>query len=402
VKVKALSKVFALALAWCLLIQVASVMAADESTPKPAAGSIFKVVKTPNENFNNALFAASASSPNDIWAVGESTIHFDGTKWTAFPAPMIGQDLNALQGVVDISPTLAWAVGNVSVNFGSPTQVIEQWNGTQWSIFPGPTFAPNDQPLLFAATSTSANDVWAVGDLNLSDFNELKLLFEHFDGTSWIATTRPDPDDGFLFGASADATNDVWAVGYNGTTGTTAKGITEHFNGTTWKSVPSAIVDGGKGTNQLNAVAALAPNDVWAVGIFTPVVSPKQAATLTLIEHFDGTSWTVVPSPNVGPHSVSQNNTLLGITAVSAADIYAFGRVMAADGSGHQRTLVLHWNGTSWTIIPSPSPVKGTFRSDLLFAGVAPAPGNVWLFGDQNIVDTLALHTTTGDSLSKE
>jgi len=53
-------------------------------------------------------------------------------------------------------------------------------------------------------------------------------------------------------------------------------------------------------------------------------------------------------------------------------------------------------------LIPSPSPVKGTFRSDLLFAGVTPAPGNVWLFGDQNIVDTLALHTLTGDSLSKE
>jgi hypothetical protein len=99
---------------------------------------------------------------------------------------------------------------------------------------------------------------------------------------------------------------------------------------------------------------------------------------------------------------VAQNNNLLGITAVSATDIYAFGRVMAADGSGQQSTLVLHWNGTSWSLIPSPSPVKGTFRSDLLFAGVTPAPGNVWLFGDQNIVDTLALHTLTGDSLSKE
>jgi hypothetical protein len=29
------------------------------------AGSIFKVVPTPNENLNNALFAASASSAND-------------------------------------------------------------------------------------------------------------------------------------------------------------------------------------------------------------------------------------------------------------------------------------------------------------------------------------------------
>jgi hypothetical protein len=51
--------------------------------PAAAGQSIFQVVPTPNENFNNGLFAVSASSPSDIWAVGQSTIHFDGTTWTA-------------------------------------------------------------------------------------------------------------------------------------------------------------------------------------------------------------------------------------------------------------------------------------------------------------------------------
>ncbi len=78
-------------------------------------GSSLQVVPTPNENSNSELFAASASSPNDIWAVGQSTIHFDGTTWTAFPAPMIKGDNNSfLQGVVALSPTLAWAAGNVT------------------------------------------------------------------------------------------------------------------------------------------------------------------------------------------------------------------------------------------------------------------------------------------------
>ena len=63
------------------------------------ANSSFEVVATPNDNPNSELFAASASSPNDIWAVGQSTIHFDGTMWTAFPAPMIKGDNNSfLQG----------------------------------------------------------------------------------------------------------------------------------------------------------------------------------------------------------------------------------------------------------------------------------------------------------------
>jgi hypothetical protein len=69
------------------------------------ASSTFEVVATPNENPNSELFAASASSPNDIWAVGQSTIHFDGATWTAFSAPMIKGDNNSfLQGVVAISP----------------------------------------------------------------------------------------------------------------------------------------------------------------------------------------------------------------------------------------------------------------------------------------------------------
>src|ERR1700693_2593180 len=76
------------------------------------AGSIFKVVPTPNGNkFNSSIFAASASSPTDIWGVGDSTMHFNGSKWTAFPAPLInGENSAFLQGVVDISPTEAWAV----------------------------------------------------------------------------------------------------------------------------------------------------------------------------------------------------------------------------------------------------------------------------------------------------
>ena len=50
--------------------------------------SVFKVVPTPNGHpkpFQNDLHSVSASSTNDIWAVGQTAIHFDGTKWTAFP-----------------------------------------------------------------------------------------------------------------------------------------------------------------------------------------------------------------------------------------------------------------------------------------------------------------------------
>ena len=110
----------------------------------------------------------------------------------------------------------------------------------------------------------------------------------------------------------------IWAVGQS----------TIHFDGTTWRAFPAPMIKGRQ--QQLSAGGscyfsdfglgggnvsdgALAPNDVWAVGFSTPIAPPRHAATLTLIEHFDGTSWAVVPSPNVGPNSTTQSNRLLGL-----------------------------------------------------------------------------------------
>jgi hypothetical protein len=379
------------------LALIMSLAAASPLLAQTDASSIFQTVPTPDENFNNGLQAASASSPNDIWAVGQSTIHFDGAKWTAFPAPMLkGDNTGYLAGVVDISPTLAWAGGTVNVGEANPAQVIEQWNGTQWSIFPGPKFGSGDQPNIFAMTSTSANDIWAIGSL-LQDQELLFFLFEHWDGAAWTATLSLS-GDAFLMGASADATNDAWAVGFNGPENDSSATLAMHFNGQNWRQVTTPNV--GSGANQLNGVLALAPNNVWAVGFSTPVPPPQEAATLTLIEHFDGTAWSVVPSPNVGPNNTFQSNRLFGLTANSPTDIWAFGSFFASNGSGNQRTLLLHWNGKTWTIAPSPDPTRGGFLSDLLFAGVTPSPGDVWIFGTEDEAPhsgTLAIRTTTGD-----
>ena len=91
---------------------VAALLQGTPANAQSTTASIFQVVPTPNQNgFNNELFAAAASSPNDIWAVGHTLIHFDGTEWSTIPAPGINGDLsNDLLGIVDISPTLAWAV----------------------------------------------------------------------------------------------------------------------------------------------------------------------------------------------------------------------------------------------------------------------------------------------------
>jgi hypothetical protein len=177
--------------------------------------------------------------------------------------------------------------------------------------------------------------------------------------------------------------------------------LAKHWDGTNWTTAATPQVAGNN--NKLNAVLALAPNDAWAVGFSTPR-KPPNAASLTLILHWDGTSWKVVPSPNVGPKTQFQSNTLLGLTANSANDIWAFGFYLESNGSGQAKTLLLHWDGSSWKIAPSPNPTKGDFLLDSLVSGVTPSPGNVWIFGEEDEVvqnspgiGTLALHTTTGN-----
>jgi hypothetical protein len=391
-------------LAALILVFALASFAAISHAQSTDASSIFTVVKTPNDHFNNGLLAASASSPTDIWAVGQSTIHYDGTAWTAFPTPKIdGNNTSDLAGVVDISPTLAWAGGTVNIGEANPGQVILQWNGTAWSVFPGPKFAKGDEPSIKAMTSTSADDIWAIGSLLGDDEEQLFFLFEHWNGTEWTARELIS-GDAFLLGASADATNDVWAVGFNGPENDNSLTLALHFDGATWKQVATPSV--GSGANQLNGVLALAPNDVWAVGFTTSVAPPQEAPTTTLIEHYDGTSWSIVPSPNVGPNSMYQSNRLFGLTANSSTDIYAFGSYFAEDGSGQQMTLLMHWDGASWTIEPSPNPTKKSvdFVSDLLFAGVVPSPGNVWIFGAEDEAPhdgTLAINTTEGAAFQK-
>jgi hypothetical protein len=281
--------------------------------------------------------------------------------------------------VADISPTEAWAVGTI----GAYAQTIFRWDGTQWRLFPGPVFATGDESSLVTMTAISADDIWAVGWL-LSDSGEKEnLLFEHWDGTSWTATAGPGA---YPLGISADATNDVWVVGYSEPEIDQFQTLVVHYDGTTWKTVPSPNV--GNGPNELWDVQALAPDNVWAVGYYTPEPPPAESSTLTLIEHWDGSSWTVVPSPNIKDGTYYPNQ-LYGITAVSATDIWAFGNHETPTG---RVTLLLHWDGTAWSLAPCPSPLN----SDTLFGGVAPSPGNVWLVGaDDNGNGTLLLHSVT-------
>jgi hypothetical protein len=93
----------------------------------------------------------------------------------------------------------------------------------------------------------------------------------------------------------------------------------------------------GAGT-QIAAVTAISPTDAWAAG--------TDLTNGTLIEHWDGTSWHIVPSPSL---SGDPSFSVTGIAARSATDVYAVGSVLPCANCGGFRALILRWNGTAWT-----------------------------------------------------
>ena len=67
----------------------------------------------------------------------------------------------------------------------------------------------------------------------------------------------------------------------------------------------------------------------------------------TLVERWNGTSWSIVTSPNPSGATFA---VLSGVSCPSTTSCYAVGE------SALDKTLVEHWNGTSWSIVASPNP----------------------------------------------
>ena len=134
----------------------------------------------------------------------------------------------------------------------------------------------------------------------------------------------------------------------------------------TWKVVQSP---NGNGSSGLNSLAVVSAHAIWAVG---NVSDPMTRVQTTLIEFWNGTAWHIVSNPNPSP----RYNTLYSVTAVSANDVWAVG--FAADSVSIAQTLIEHWNGSSWSVVTSPN--VGSEDNEL-FSVAAVSARDVWAVG---------------------
>jgi hypothetical protein len=227
---------------------------------------------------------------------------------------------------------------------------------------------------------------------------------------SWAIVSSPnvDPtlDTNQLYDVTAISSSSAWAVGkhYYAESPGAESTLAEHWNGTAWEVVPTPnATDVVNGTaknqgNRLNAVTAISGSNIWAVGAHGTIGENSEATFVplkTLVEHWNGTAWQIITSPNVG----TTRNELNGLVAFSASNIWAVGSYSNGSLDGHHdRPLAAHWNGTAWKTVAVPS--YGT--SSRLY-GVAKIPGTskLWAVGEYEKVNATTGAQTSGALIEK-
>jgi hypothetical protein len=180
-------------------------------------------------------------------------------------------------------------------------------------------------------------------------------------GQAWTIVKSPNRGTGanVLYKVSATSSADVWAVGYS-RTATGTRTLAEHFDGASWSIVPTP----SKGSSFFFGLSALTPTDAWAVGGETSGSGQRK----NLVEHWDGSTWTIVASPT----TKATNSNLNGVVALAANNAYAVGY--------NGQAVLLHWDGVQWSKLNAPRPAMSTFSA--LNAVSADPQNDVWLFGD--------------------
>jgi hypothetical protein len=307
-----------------------------------------------SDGVEGGLFNVTCASPIDCWAVGAQleaggngnstgalVENWNGSAWSVVPTPT--PDGNGvvgafLQGVTCTSPSNCIAVGyTTDINGGNLNDLIEQWNGSSWMIVPGaPTGQTFDQ--LMRVDCLSPDNCWAVGNAGPVQQNPNFLpiypgavgdqgLIEHWDGVTWTivpSTVEPSPGGGFLYGIECLSAIDCWASGaVTDTSGQGSGVLMEQWDGSEWTDVSDTVPvpDGSSGGVMLSSISCVGMSSCWAVGSYGTFGGGggNGFQPQSLVEYWNGSSWSIEPSPEVGP--IDLLNSVSCIAGVGCAAV---------------------------------------------------------------------------------
>ena len=309
------------------------------SAEGPAACGEWTAVDNGRSGPFSGLTGVAALSARDVWAIGGLfALHWDGTEWSKRALPDLDQGLGwRLDTVGAVAPSDVWFGGLVAISPFYSDVLMVRWNGSEWDrtdaihlreqeVWP---FNPrNGAP--DAVLALSADDVWAVGVADgFSPATTTVGLAVHWDGSEWTEVDVPavTDDTHWLTGVDGVATDDVWAVGWGRDIVGTHRALTYHWDGSAWSHVSNPAE--GLASTFLEAVVAVASDDVWAAG---------RQGNDALFLHWDGDSWSIV--------GAAIGEGVYGLGAFAGDDLWAVGW---PDGGYY------HGDGSVWSPVASPT-----------------------------------------------
>jgi hypothetical protein len=317
--------------------------------------SIKSTPVSPTPEVNSRLIDVSCPSSTlcmglakDTWSGRHFLEKWDGSSWS-----IVGNTLDGTLKAISC-PSTTWCI--TVGNFDDGVQRSWTFNPSSPSfLFTGYMQVPSEgESLAVNDVSCTAVDVCTAVGTYVKAGKTLTLA-ERYSGSpaNWALQSTPNPESGTpalksVSCASATSCVAVGELNVSGTAGTFA----ERWDGTSW-SISTPANPAGATSSVLAAVSCTASNACTAVGNYKESTGYNK----TLVERFNGTSWSVQTSPNPAE---SKGGFLLGVSCTSSTSCIAVGRNVSALIPGtqlpeEQRTLVEAWSGSEWQIQSSPN-----------------------------------------------
>jgi Bacterial Ig domain/Bacterial Ig-like domain (group 3) len=283
---------------------------------------------------------------------------WNGFSWSIVSTPVLGDTADFVSvSCTDSTSIDCVAVGSIrSADTGENlVPLAESWDGTTWSVVAVPN--TNSDGFFTGVSCASATSCMAVGDtyecvpIVQGGGTQIvclapEMLVESWDGTNWSIDTTPNENetDG-LSGVSCLAATQCVAMGVSSNTSTGAdEALVESWNGTSW-SVAYGPTLGGTEAN-LDSVSCISFTNCAGVGFELDPSPGVQEQTLAL--SWDGTTSSVVPTANPS----STFDEFDGVSCVTASFCAGVGSTQSPFPSTPQ-SLLETWNGSSWSVAPT-------------------------------------------------
>jgi hypothetical protein len=266
---------------------------------------------------------------------------WNGTTWSPMTLPTVaGAASTTLVGVSCVTTSFCVAVGGVTpAGMGAPEVLVEQWNGSVWSVASTSLGVATD---LLGVSCLSASFCQAVGNED-----GLAPVVAQWNGSTWSAQAlnlSGGDTEGQLVSTSCTTPAFCMAVGFGVNQLSEESPIAYSWNGATW--TPSSIANGD----------LFYPYSVSCAGVAFCAATAYNPGPVNAVTVWNGSTWSMaqnVPTPSAG-------GSLYGISCFSPTSCTAVGN-SGANGEA------LTWNGQSWTQVSNPpAGASGSTRA-LLF-----------------------------------